>query len=260
MKNIPNSATRPRVLVPCGAKEIKGHLYQLMGRKYLDPLLHIAQVAPILVPTCQSADDLDAYLDIADGIYYSGQSTNINPALYGEEWKTRDGEPDIDRDHYNIAMVKAGLARGLPFFGICRGLQELNVARGGTLHQIIQEEPGMLDHREKDGNAPYAEQYGPNHQVSLIPQEWLAQHLPAKFMVNSLHRQGVKKLGRDLAPLAHADDGLIEAVYCTDMPQFTLAVQWHPEWMAHDNPNYAKLFQLFGEACQAFATQNRNQA
>lgn len=241
--------SRPRILVPMGAKVNNGHPYQLMGTKYLDPLLDIAQCAPVLVPTCREPEDLEAYLDIADGIYFSGQSTNINPKLYGEDWDTPDVFEDYGRDVYNIALIKAGLERGIPFFGICRGLQELNVARGGNLYQRIQDLPGMMDHRERDPDAPYTEQYGHNHSVKLVPDTWLAKQLPAEFMVNSLHRQGVKTLGKGLLPLAHAEDGIVEALYCEDVPQFTLGVQWHPEWLTAEDPVYTKLFELFGEAC-----------
>ncbi|TDR30816.1 gamma-glutamyl-gamma-aminobutyrate hydrolase family protein [Hydromonas duriensis] len=247
---------KPIVLVPTGAKEYGGHWYQLMGKKYLDPLVHIADCAPVMLPTAYGEDRIEQYLDMADAIFLSGASTNIDPTLYGQEWLTQDQAQDKGRDNFNIALIRAGLKRGLPFLGICRGFQELNVAFGGDLYQKVHETPGMQDHREKDSEAPLTEQYGPNHSIKLVPDTWLQKILGVNdMMVNSLHGQGVKTLGRGIVALAHAEDGLVEAAYCPEFSQFTLGVQWHPEWLATENPLSVKLFKAFGQAARDYSGQ-----
>lgn len=247
---------KPIALVPTGAKEHGGHWYQLMGKKYLDPLVNFSDCLPVLLPTSYGDAQIEQYLDIADGIYLSGASTNIDPALYGQDWLTPDQAQDKDRDLFNIALIRAGLKRGLPFFGICRGFQELNVALGGDLYQQVHNTEGLTDHREKDPTAPLTEQYGPNHSVKLKEGCWLQDVLGTdEFMVNSLHGQGVKTLGKGLEAIAHGEDGLIEAAHSLEYKQFVLGVQWHPEWHAHENPLSIKLFKAFGDAARKHMAQ-----
>lgn len=90
--------------------------------------------------------------------------------------------------------------------------------------------------------------------VELVEDSWFAELMGAKKIpVNSLHGQAIKRLGKGLAPLAYAEDGLVEAIHAPELPQFTLAVQWHPEWRAKDNPHSVKIFTAFGEACRQHA-------
>lgn len=254
--NNPNTQTqsnprKPIVLVPTGSRENGGHMYQVMGKKYLDPLVEWSGVLPLTVPTSYGVDAVDQYLDLVDGVFLSGAATNIDPALYGQEWLTPDLTQDRDRDLFNIALIRRAIQRGLPFFGICRGFQELNVAFGGDLYQSVHAVEGMMDHREKDPNASLEDQYGPNHSVTTVPNSWFSSILGTdEFMVNSLHGQGIKTLGQGLSPLAHASDGLVEAAYCSEAAQFTLGVQWHPEWQTQKNPLSIKIFEAFGEACR----------
>lgn len=231
-------------------------MYQVMGKKYLDPLVEFSGVLPLTVPTSYDVADIDQYLDLVDGVFLSGATTNIDPALYGQEWLTPGLTQDRDRDNFNIALIRRTIERGLPFFGICRGFQEMNVAFGGDLYQAVHDADGMMDHREKDSNAPLDEQYSANHSVKTVPDSWFNTVLGEdEFMVNSLHGQGIKTLGRSLAPLVLAADGLVEAGYCADAPQFTLGVQWHPEWKTASNPISVKIFKAFGEACRAYVAQ-----
>ena len=117
----------------------------------------------------------------------------------------------------------------------------------------------MMDHREKDSTAPNEIQYGPHHDVKLVPNTWFEKSLGvSEFWVNSLHGQGIKTLGKGLAPLAHAPDGLVEAMYCTDVNQFTLSMQWHPEWLTHENPLWIKIFEMYGDACRDFRAAHRS--
>lgn len=246
----PNSHRKPVVLMTMGAQPRSGHPYQVMTHKYIKPLVEISGCVPLLVPTCCGTGDLEQYLDLADGVYLSGAGSNIDPALYGQENLTPEKPQDRDRDLFDIQLVRAAIDRGLPLLGICRGMQEINVALGGDIHQKVYNEPGFADHRE-NADDPVEEQYGHSHSVNLVPGSWFAELMgEERIPVNSLHGQGIKTLAKGLAPLAYADDGLIEALHAPALPQFTLAVQWHPEWKANENPYSIKLFEAFGAACR----------
>ena len=241
---------KPVVLMTMGAQPRNGHAYQVMTHKYIMPLVEISGCVPLLVPTCCGTADLEQYLDLADGVYLSGAGSNIDPALYGQENLTPEKQQDRDRDLFDLPLIKGALARGLPLLGICRGMQEINVALGGDIHQKVYNEPGYDDHRE-DADDPVDEQYGPSHQIKLLPGSWFAELMgEEQIPVNSLHGQGINRLGKGLEPLAHAEDGLIEALHAPALSPFLLAVQWHPEWKARENPYCIKLFQAFGDACR----------
>lgn len=246
----PPATRKPVVLMTMGAQPRNGHAYQVMTHKYIMPLVEISGCVPLMVPTCCGTADLEQYLDLADGVYLSGAGSNIDPALYGQENLTPEKQQDRDRDLFDLPLIKGALARGLPILGICRGMQEINVALGGDIHQKVYNEPGYDDHRE-DADDPVDDQYGPSHQIELLPGSWFAELMgEEQILVNSLHGQGINRLGEGLEPLAHAEDGLVEAIHAPSLSPFLLAVQWHPEWKASENPHSIKIFQAFGDACR----------
>lgn len=251
---------KPVVLMSMGAQERKGHDYQVMTHKYIVPLVEIAGCVPVLMPTCCGTADLEQYLDMADGVYLTGAGSNIDPALYGQENLTPDKSQDRDRDLFDLPLIKAAIARGLPIFGICRGMQEINVALGGDMYQKLYAEPGFNDHRENSDD-PVHVQYAEAHKVRIESGSWLAEVLGSEEIgVNSLHGQGVKTLGRGLEPLARAEDGLVEAFHAPSLSPFLFAVQWHPEWQAAQNPDSVKIFEAFGEACRQRQTRSWSSA
>jgi putative glutamine amidotransferase len=144
--------------------------------------------------------------------------------------------------------LAAPLARGVPLLAICRGIQELNVALGGTLFQLGQAVPGRDDHRSQGETLD--ERYAPRHAVAQdgLLRRKLGQ---AEAQVNSLHKQGIRQLAPGLAVEATAPDGLVEAFRVRDAKAFALAVQWHPEWKFRDNPLSMALLTEFGKACNA---------
>lgn len=245
-----NGLRRPVVLMSMGAQERAGHDYQVMTVKYILPLVEQSGCVPLLAPTCCGIDNVSQYLSMVDGVYLTGAGTNIDPTLYGEENLTPNIEMDKGRDWFDQALIRAALAMGLPFFGICRGMQELNVTLGGDMYQKSYQLPDIDDHRE-DYASTVAEQYADAHSVRLVPNTWFSKLLQqVEIPVNSLHGQAIKTLGKGLQPLAYAQDGLIEAVHLPELAQFTLGVQWHPEWQAAQNPSSVRMFQAFGEACR----------
>lgn len=241
---------KPVVLMSMGNQERKGHDYQVMTHKYIVPLVELAGCVPVLVPTCCGTEDLEQYLDMADGVYLTGAGSNIDPALYGQDNQTPGKAQDKDRDLFDQPLIHAAIARGLPIFGICRGMQEINVALGGDMYQKLYAEPGFNDHRENPDD-PVDVQYEAVHAVRLTPNSWLRKLIQAdEIRVNSLHGQGLKTLGKGIEAIAQAEDGLVEAIHAPSLSPFLFAVQWHPEWQAAKNPDSVKIFQAFGDACR----------
>jgi putative glutamine amidotransferase len=141
----------------------------------------------------------------------------------------------------------------LPLFCICRGFQELNVVLGGTLETELQTIEGRLDHRAPDHDDVNV-RYAPAHAINIRPGGMLEKILGKReAMVNSIHRQGIKRLAPGLAVEATAPDGIIEAVSVRDARSFAFGTQWHPEFRAMDNPDSVKLFSAFGDAVRAYA-------
>jgi putative glutamine amidotransferase len=156
-----------------------------------------------------------------------------------------------------LPLLREALAQGLPIFAICRGLQELNVALGGTLHQQVHILEGKLDHRMPQGVA-YEEAYGVRHAVSIVPGGLLHRLLgQTEIQVNSLHWQAIDRLAERLTVEAVAPDGVIEAVSVPNARDFVLGVQWHPEYRATENPLSMQLFRAFAEAAETRARQRR---
>ncbi len=157
---------------------------------------------------------------------------------------------DPQRDATTLPLIRAAIARGIPLFGICRGFQEINVTLGGSLHQAVQEAPGMMDHRDNPAH-PLAVQYGAAHPITLSAGGLLARVLGAATIdVNSLHGQGIDRLADGLVVEARAADGLVEAISLASAAAFFLAVQWHPEWEVESNADSMKMFGAFGQACR----------
>jgi putative glutamine amidotransferase len=165
-------------------------------------------------------------------------------------------DPSLPQDHARDAttlpLIRAALERGIPMLAICRGFQEMNVALGGSLHQAVQEVPGLMDHRDHEGDS-LQDKYGPAHRVRIMNGGLLGNvlHGAREITVNSLHGQGLDRLAHGIAIEGVATDGLVEAFSLPAVP-FALAVQWHPEWQAQANPDSMKLFGAFGAACRTY--------
>jgi putative glutamine amidotransferase len=160
---------------------------------------------------------------------------------------------DPERDGITLPLLRRAVAIGVPVLAICRGIQELNVALGGTLHQLVHEVAGRRDHRSKKGE-PLDVRYGPAHTVALTPGGFFHTLTGAtEILVNSLHAQGIDRLAEQLEIEAVAPDGQIEAVRGKASPGFCIGAQWHPEYKALENPVSRALFSHFGAACRARA-------
>ena len=234
-----------------------GHEYQVMTHKYIRPIVEIADCVPVLIPTSFGVQDIDQYLDLCDGVYLTGAATNIDPTLYGQDNLTPEKPQDKARDNFDIPLIKAALARGLPLFGVCRGMQEMNVALGGDMHQKLYTLPGAIEHRENGEVETVDQQYAERHQIDILPGTWFAKVLgKTRTGVNSLHGQAIKTLAPGIEVLAMAEDGVaIEAVHMPGQPALTFGVQWHPEWKASANPDSVAIYRAFGDACRQQAAK-----
>lgn len=249
-------ADAPVVGLPMCVKFIDGQNYHTVGEKYLTALIEGSGVYPLSYPALGSALPVDALLDHVDGLLFTGSPSNIAVEHYQGDPDRDDSPQDPGRDAVTLPLIRAALKRDIPMICICRGFQELNVALGGTLHTRIHELPGKLDHR--GGNGTYEEIYQPAHDLHLEKGSVFANIFGTeKIIVNSVHWQGINKLGQDLVVEGLAPDGIIEAVRVATK-RFALGVQWHPEYRCSENPDSMKLFRAFGDAVRLYAAERRN--
>lgn len=243
---------RPLVGVPADTSLDHGQRYHSVGDKYVRALAEVADCIPVAIPALADVLDLDAVLDAVDGIMLTGALSNVHPPHYGAAADPAHAPFDPARDALTLALIRRCLRRGMPLLCICRGFQELNVALGGTLEGEIQEAPERLDHRAPDSADPDV-RYGPAHAITLTPGGLLASLLGCtETRVNSLHRQGIARLGDTLTIEARAQDGIIEAVSVAGARGFALGTQWHPEYRAAENPDSVRIFKAFGSAAREF--------
>lgn len=250
------SSVKPVVAVSACVKAIDGFDYYCVGDKYVSALVQSSGVMPVLLPPLGADLDIAHVVDMCDGVYLTGSVSNVEPHHYGGPASVPGTAHDPRRDATTLPLIRAAVEHGVPLFAICRGYQEMNVALGGTLHQKVHEVEGLMDHRE-DRSQPVDIYYGPVHTVELTEGGKLAAIAGAREVeVNSLHGQGVERLGEGLEVEARAPDGLIEAFHVKGAKAFAIGVQWHPEWKVMENSFSRDLFAAFGDACRERA-QNR---
>jgi putative glutamine amidotransferase len=249
----------PIVLVPACVRQIGSHLNHTAQFKYVDAVVRGAACVPLLLPALGEATDLESVLGACHGIMLTGSASNVHPSHYAQEVLDPSLPQDALRDATTLPLIRAALKRGIPLIAVCRGFQEMNVALGGSLHQAVQEAPGMMDHRENAADS-LDEQYGPAHPVAIAPGGKLAAILGGalEITVNSLHGQGIRELAKGLSIEATAPDGLVEAFSVANAAGFALGVQWHPEWQITSNPESIKLFRAFGQACRTYQEKQKN--
>ncbi|OBZ95269.1 glutamine amidotransferase [Pararhizobium polonicum] len=244
---------KPVVAIPADFRTFDGNVWHATPHQYVRAAVEGSGVMTFLVPALETGNDADEILDRVDGVLVSGSRSNVHPSLYGKEASQNDGPFDPGRDATSLPLIRRALERGVPLLAICRGIQELNVALGGTLASEIQDMPGIWDHRKPD--VPDLDMaYGIRQNVIVKEGSCLASVLGAgEVQVNSLHRQAISKAAPRLAVEAVAEDGTIEAVSVIDAKAFAVGVQWHPEyWVGRDGPS-STLFKAFGDAVRAYA-------
>ncbi len=246
---------KPLIGISCCSKPFGqfGTLNHAASDTYVRAVDALVGGVPVLVPANGHAADIATLVARLDGLILTGSRSNVQPALYDGAPHPEGTPEDPQRDAVTLPLIRAALEAGLPVLAICRGLQELNVALGGTLHQRLQDLPGRLDH-----STPLMKlarlRIAKAHSVRLHPGSSLHRLFGCEAIaVNSLHNQGIDRPGAGLVVEGEAPDGTIEAVRVQRTPRgapagFALGVQWHPEYDFETDAHSRRLFTAFADA------------
>ena len=245
--------TQPLVAVSTDVKEFENYKWHAAPQQYLEAAIVGSGVFPLLVPSFGDRLQFDELLDRVDGVLVTGSKSNVHPSLYGGDASEANGPYDLARDSTTLPLIRRAIERGVPLLAICRGIQELNVALGGSLATEIQEQEGTMDHRAPASDRQ-DERFAIRHSVTIKPGSCLAGVFGAgDIQVNSVHRQAVGRLGSQLQVEAVAEDGTVEAVSVRDARAFAVGVQWHPEYWVKSDSVSQTIFRAFGDAVRAHA-------
>jgi putative glutamine amidotransferase len=246
--------TRPVVGI-IGNRGLVGDRYPVHegGQLNSQAISQVSDCIPLLIPADPEYFSIEELCEVCDGFLLTGGRPNVHPSEYGEEATEKHGTFDQARDAITLPLVRHCVQTGQPFFGICRGFQEVNVAMGGTLYPEIRELPGRMNHRmPPEGDLAHG--FSNRHKVILEPGGRFAQLLGAdEVETNTLHGQGICQPGERIVVEGRAEDGTPEAIWVRGAPGFTMSVQWHPEWQAAEDPVSRPLFEAFGHAVRAWA-------
>lgn len=225
------SAPLPLVGIPACVKPINTASFHAVNDKYIAAVATAGGALPVLLPAMGERCDLDDLVERLDGLLFTGSPSNVEPHRYGGPPSAEGTLHDPERDAMTLPLLRTAIEHDVPMLCICRGIQELNVALGGTLHQLVHEVDGKRDHRSDKSRAP-EDRYDAAHAIALPSNGYLRSLLsdrPTEAQVNSLHAQGIDRLAPGLVVEATAPDGLVEAVRVEKARSFALGVQWHPE-------------------------------
>jgi len=247
--------TKPLIAVTADRKEVDPYFWHAAPEPYIEAALEVADVIPVIVPSMGDKLELDALLDRVDGVLVTGSRSNVHPSHYGEE-ATADHEPfDHERDATTLPLIRRATERGIPVLAICRGIQEMNVAFGGSITASFQKNRDIEGH-SYPWEGTQDERFALAHSVNVKEGSCLAEIVDTSVdvRVNSLHTQALNDLGNKVEVEAYAEDGTIEAITIKDAPGYVVGVQWHPEyWATTDSPSN-RIFKSFGTAARDYLT------
>jgi putative glutamine amidotransferase len=231
---------------------------QAAGMRNLQAVAEVSDALPIIVPGMPDAAEIAELLEVCDGFLLTGGRANVHPSYYGEPETEKHGTFDLGRDGVVLPLIAAAVDAGLPVFGVCRGIQEMNVAFGGTLHPEVRELPGKMNHRMPPGEKDPAVVFRKRHAVRLTPGGHFHRLLGAEEIVtNSLHGQAIVRPGARVVIEGVCEDDTIEAISIEGAERFALGVQWHAEYEAETDPVSRTLFEAFGAAARDAARRRR---
>lgn len=242
-------AQRPLIGVTTGREKSQrffGLSLYIMNQTYVRTLESLGAL-PVMIPLHMTDATLRGIFDRLDGLFLPG-GEDIDPANYGAERHPLLGATDKERDRTELLLTRWAIEAGMPVLGVCRGVQLINVACGGALTQDIHSE--LPDRAKHDYFPPSFERYRISHRIDIEPDSLLARAMGQIHEVNSMHHQGISRLGYGLRVVAAADDGLPEALEVPDLP-FVVGVQWHPEELAKTDQTSANLFYDFVHAASS---------
>ena len=230
--------------------------------KYLRSVIDGSGAVPVSIPALGDMLDVARIADSLDGLLLPGGRANIEPHHYGGPAFPDEEFIDPGRDATVLPLIRACIDKGVPVFGICRGIQELNVALGGSLHYRIHLLPGKEDHRMRRDVDTIEERFALRQSIHITADSLLEELAgAAEVMVNSLHGQGIDRPADGLVIEASSPDGVIEAIRLPTAKSFTVGVQWHAEWGFENHMLSRRLFEAFGQAARQRAlSKNRVKA
>jgi putative glutamine amidotransferase len=243
------TVARPVLGVTCCTRRMGTEFGQAVINRYVAAAMQWGDVAALLVPALPELMSASEVAPRLDGLLLTGSPSNVDPGRYGEAGAAdAEGPYDPARDAMSFDLIRAMLDLGKPVLGVCRGFQEINVAFGGALRRDTGRNPELIAHHAP-AEASFDDMFAHEHQVELAQGGVLRQGLGRdRLQVNSVHFQGVSRLGKGLNVEAWAPDGVVEAVSAWVNEAPVLAVQWHPEWRTADSPDSQAFFRLLGEA------------
>lgn len=251
--------SKPIVAVTSDYKDVAPYMWHAAPAPYIDAATHVSDVIPMIAPSTGAHLDVDSLLDRVDGVLVTGSRSNVHPAHYGESPSEDHAPFDEARDQTTLPLIRRAIERGVPLLAICRGIQELNVAFGGSLTAAFQKNRNIEGHGYP-WEGTMDERFSLAHGLKISEGSCLADILHEQIenhsvSVNSLHTQALNRLGERIVVEAVSEDGTIEAVTVADAPGFVVGVQWHPEyWAATDGASNA-ILRAFGDAARQYLTQ-----
>ncbi len=214
-----------------------GYERAYVSQDYVDSVINSGGI-PLILPMTNDNEIIKAYVEKIDGLILTG-GYDVNPLLYRQDPHKLLQEILPRRDEFEIKLLKEACKQGKPIFGICRGLQLINVGFGGTLHQDISLAPfETIKHNQN------VKWNVPTHNINL---EGILKDILNKdqCLVNSFHHQIIDELAQGFKAVARSNDGVIESIFFENNDLWILGVQWHPEMMTHNNSDSVKIFNLF---------------
>lgn len=238
------------------------HMVHATGERNVESLRRMVECTPLLLPPLGTRLDIPDLVRCMDGLILTGGRANVEPHHYGGPPFPPDEPVDPGRDALVLPLVRACIDAGVPVFGICRGIQEINVALGGSLHYRIHELPGKHDHRmPRREDVTSEEIFRLNHLIALTPGGLFeAMTGVSEVMVNSLHGQGIDRVADGLEVEAVSPDGVIEGIRLADEDRFIVGVQWHAEWRPEEHVLSGALYERFGRLAGERARRRANGA
>lgn len=245
--------TRPLIGIACSHHMAEDtYEVQMTGRRTIDAVGAVSGCLPLLIPGLPEPVDIPDLLSTLDGIVLTGGRANVHPKYYGEDLTEAHGSMDENRDAVMLPLIRGAIEQGVPILGLCRGIQEMNVALGGTLYHEVGDLPGRHRHRMPKGCTDIDMIFELREHVRLRPGGVLADMLGTETIVtNSLHGQAVRDLGERVVVEGWAADETIEAISIEGAPAYAIGVQWHAEYEADVDPVSKVLFSKLGDAARA---------
>ncbi len=248
--------SKPLVAITSDYKDAEPYMWHAAPSPYIDAATQVSDVIPMIVPSIGDKLEIDSLLDRIDGLMVTGSRTNVHPSNYGQV-ATSDHAPfDQARDATTLPLIRRAVERGIPVLAICRGIQELNVAFGGSITANFQK-TRQIDNHDYPWVGTMDERFALTHGLQIKPNSCIADILRNEIVdhsvkVNSLHTQALDQLGQRVEVEAVSEDGTVEAVTIANAPGFVIGVQWHPEYWAVKDRTSNTILRSFGDAARLY--------